>query len=116
MANKLEQNMNITSPMANVSPQLELMRRLTPENIDHYFESQNLYTQLTYKGDRDNKIMVITCVLLAIVTIFGVIILLHDLPETMENILLSIISLFIGLIGGGAGGYSLGLSKKNSEQ
>lgn len=87
-----------------ISPQLELMKKMTPEHVTDFLQGQREATQYQFKESRDSKLF--RCVILLMVLIFVLIliILLKDQPETMEKVLYAAGGFAAGILGGyGAG-------------
>lgn len=93
----------------NTSPEIEIMKKLTPDHIDKVLAVSHEDMTSSYKEQRDRKIYHF----LSLISIGGffilVILLLKDIPEIMEKIIYTI----GGLIAGAFGGYGVGRSKDN---
>lgn len=92
-----------------VSPQAELMKKVTPENISELLEAEKEETRLAYKDSTNTKI--VTLISIGIVAIFAIIViaLLKDQPDILKEILIPAVTLIAGAIGG----YGYGKTKKD---
>lgn len=91
-----------------ISPQMELMKKMTPDHVTSFLEGQREATRFQFKENRENKIFMV--LMLAIVLVFVIVIihLLKDKPDIMEKVLYAA----GGLVAGAVGGYGFGKSKK----
>ena len=89
------------------SPEAEIAKQVTGEHISKMLENQSKAMDLTYKDERQKKILFAIVIILLLVAVFGVIFLLKEIPETMERVLTVIITAIIS----GLGGYGIGKSK-----
>lgn len=83
-----------------ISPQLELMKKMTPEHVSEFLQGQREASNNEFKESRDSKFFmafVLTAVLIFVVII---VVLLKDKPDIMEKVLYTIGGLITGLVGG----------------
>ena len=92
-----------------MSPQMELMKKMTPEHVATFLESQREATHFQFQEKRDNKIfsVIVLCAVMVFVPV--IIVLLKDKPEVMEKVLYAA----GGLVAGCIGGYGYGKTKKD---
>lgn len=93
-----------------VSPEAELMRKMTPENIESYLDGQKKAQEYSYQEGRDNKIFYGIVIFAVLVFILILVVLLKDKSEILEKVLYSVGGLIAGLIGG----YGYGKTKRDS--
>ena len=91
----------------SASPEMELMKKMTSQNIDTFLEGQ----KAEFKESRENKIFLGIVVLLFMIFIIVLVFLLGDKPDILEKVLYTI----GGLIVGAFGGYGFGKTKRNDE-
>ena len=91
----------------SASPEMELMKKMTSQNIDTFLEGQKAAMEYEFKESRENKIFLGIVVLLFMILVF----LLGDKPDILEKVLYTI----GGLIVGAFGGYGFGKTKRNDE-
>lgn len=91
-----------------VSPEAELMRKMTPENIDNFLDGQKKAQEYGYKEGIANKIFYGFIVVIVLAFIVGLVVLLKDKPDILEKVLYSVGGLIVGLIGG----YGYGRTKR----
>lgn len=108
---KIRTMMSMTMITQRISPQSELMRKMTPENIHEYIQSQDASDQRAYKDRQNARIFMLFAFALGVGTLLGLIALLRSNSELLEKILPSVLS----LIAGGIGGYGLGKKKSSSD-
>lgn len=104
--------MSLTMQMGRVmssSPEMELMKNMTSQNIDKFLDGQQAAMQYQFKEGRESKIFLGAMALLFMVFIVVLIFLLKDKPDILEKVLYSM----GGLIVGAFGGYGFGKSKKD---
>lgn len=104
--------MSLTMQMGRVmssSPEMELMKNMTSQNIDKFLDGQQAAMQYQFKEGREGKIFLGAMALLFMVFIVVLIFLLKDKPDILEKVLYSM----GGLIVGAFGGYGFGKSKKD---
>lgn len=92
-----------------VSPQAELMKRVTSENITQLLEVEKEENMLAYKDSTNTKILTMAGIVVVAVFAIIVILLLKDQPEMLKEILIPAVTLIAGVIGG----YGYGKSKKD---
>ena len=92
-----------------ISPQTELMRKVSSENISELLQLQKQENELIYKDSRNNRIVSIVAVSIVAIFAIVIIILLKDQPELLKEILIPLISLIVGAVGG----YGFGKSRRD---
>ena len=95
----------------SASPEMELMKKRTSQNIDTFLEGQKAAMEYEFKESRENKIFLGIVVLLFMIFIIVLVFLLGDKPDILEKVLYTI----GGLIVGAFGGYGFGKTKRNDE-
>lgn len=93
-----------------ISPQLELMKKMTSEHVTDFLQGQREATRYEFKESRDNKLFSGFMLFIVLVFVLMLVILLRDRPETMEKILYAA----GGFAAGIAGGYGYGKTKKDN--
>lgn len=83
-----------------ISPQLELMKKMTPDHITEFLEGQREATRCQFKESRDSKIFCGFILLVALSFIIVLIVLLRDIPETMEKVIYAAGGFAAGIVGG----------------
>lgn len=92
-----------------ISPQLELMKKMTPDHISEFLQGQREATKFQFKENRENKIFFGIILIIALVFVVIVILLLKDTPEIMEKILYTAGGFVLGVLGG----YGFGKTRNN---
>lgn len=103
--------MGMTMQMGRVmssSPEMELMKKMTSENIESFLENQKEELKYTFKEGRDNKIFLGIALFLFMIFIIILVLMLKDTPDILEKVLYTL----GGLIVGAFGGYGFGKSRK----
>ena len=95
----------------SASPEMELMKKMTSQNIDTFLEGQKAAMEYEFKESRENKIFLGIVVLLFMIFIIVLVFLLGDKPDILEKVLYTI----GGLIVGAFGGYGFVKTKRNDE-
>ena len=83
-----------------ISPQLELMKKMTPEHVTKFLEGQQEASNNQFKEKRDNKIFMGTILFVVLVFVVVLVILLKNSPDILEKVLYSLGGLVAGLLGG----------------
>ena len=97
------------SLVSRISPEAQIMKKVTPEHITTMLQTQENAMQNTFKENREKRISgLIAGALLAGFLIF-VIVFLKDNPTLMEKIIIAA----GGLVAGAAGGYGYGKTKRD---
>lgn len=91
----------------SASPEIELMKKMTSENIASFLEGQKEAVKYEFKAGRDNKIFLGIVLLLFMIFITVLVLLLKDSPDILEKVLYTL----GGLIVGAFGGYGFGKSR-----
>ena len=106
--------MSMTMQMGRVmsaSPEMELMKRMTPKHIEMFLDGQKEAMTYQFKAERESKIFLGIMVLLFMIFIVVLVTLLIDKPDILEKVLYTM----GGLIVGAFGGYGFGKTKKDDE-
>ncbi|WP_024348171.1 hypothetical protein [Lacrimispora indolis] len=93
----------------SISPEVELMKKMTPEHVSDFLSTQKEAMQNSYKEKNMNKLFLFLVLLVTLVFIIVLIILLKDKPEVMEKVLFTLGGLITGLFGG----YGIGKTKQD---
>ena len=102
--------MSMTMQMGKVmsaSPEMELMKKMTSQNIESFLDGQKTAMEYQFKENRENKIFMGFMVLLFMVFIIILVNILSDKPDILEKVLYTL----GGLIVGAFGGYGFGKTK-----
>ncbi len=92
-----------------ISPQMELMKKMTPEHVSEFLDTQKKEMENHYKENRENKIFLFAILLITLVFIVLLIQMLKDKPDIMEKVLFTLGGLITGLFGG----YGIGKAKND---
>lgn len=92
-----------------ISPQLELMKKMTPDHISEFLQGQREATKFQFKENRENKIFFCIILIIALAFVILVIQLLKDTPDIMEKVLYTAGGFVVGVIGG----YGFGKTRNN---
>lgn len=109
---EVKRMMSMTMQMGRVmssSPEMELMKKMTSQNIETFLDGQKTAMKLQFKEERENKIFLTAMVVLFMIFIIILIVFLKDNPDILEKVLYSM----GGLIVGAFGGYGFGKTKKD---
>ena len=109
---EVKRMMSMTMQMGKVmsaSPEMELMKKMTSQNIETFLNGQKDAMAYQFKEARENKIFLGIMVLLFMVFIVVLINILSDKPDILEKVLYTM----GGLIVGAFGGYGFGKTKKD---
>ena len=109
--NKFREVFSMTTVMQRTSPQAELMRKLTSENIHDFIQAQDASDERRFKDRQSNRWFLLAALFLGLVGIIAVIVLLKTAPDLLEKIISPIITFVAGAIGG----YGVGFKKGSSE-
>lgn len=92
-----------------ISPEMELMKKMTPQHVTEFLEAQKEEMQNQFKEKRETKIFLVVILLIVVAFIIILISMLKDKPDIMEKVLYA----SGGLIAGALGGYGFGKSKRD---
>ena len=107
---KVKRIMGMSMQMGGViSPQLELMRKMTPDHISEFLEGQREAARGQLKESRENKIFYAFIIVVVLLAMLALVVLLRDNPDTMEKVIYAV----GGFVAGIFGGYGFGKSKTN---
>lgn len=109
--NKIREVFSMTTVMQRTSPQAELMRKLTSENIHDFIQAQDASDERRFKDRRNNRGFLLAALFFGLVGIIVIIALLKSTPDLLEKIIPPIITLVAGAIGG----YGVGFKKGSSD-
>lgn len=93
-----------------ISPQLELMKKMTAENVTEFLQGQREASNNQFRESRDNKIFLGFSLLVILVFVIVLVILLKEDSDVLEKILYTLGGLITGLLGG----YGYGKSKNDA--
>lgn len=85
-------------------PETLVMSKITEEHISEFLAASRENMQKSYEEKRNNKFFLCFLILIALIFVIAIIILLKDQAQIMEKI----IYIFLGFLGGAAGGYGIG--------
>ena len=91
-----------------ISPELELMKKMTTENVTEFLQGQREAANNDFKESRDNKIFLGFVLVIILAFIVILVILLKENPDMLENVLYTLGGLVAGLLGG----YGYGTTKR----
>lgn len=92
-----------------ISPEMEIMKKMTPEHVTEFLETQKQAMQNEFKESKDTKIFLVVVLILFLVFIIALVVLLKDKPDILEKVLYTL----GGLIAGIFGGYGFGKTRGN---
>lgn len=84
----------------NVSPQLELSKKMTSEHITEFLEGQREASNNDYKERHEIRLIGVILVIVAMVFVVTIIVILKNNPDVMKEVLAAIIGLVTGALGG----------------
>lgn len=93
-----------------ISPQLELMKKMTTENVTEFLQGQREATNNEFRESRDNKIFLSFALVVILIFVIVLVILLKGNPDMLEKVLYTLGGLVAGLFGG----YGYGKSKRDN--
>lgn len=91
-----------------ISPQLELMKKMTPEHVSEFLQGQREAANNEFKESRDNKLFMCFVLTIVLAFVIAIVILLKSNPDIMEKVLYTIGGLITGLLGG----YGIGKTRR----
>ena len=106
--------MTLTMQMGRVmsaSPEMELMKKMTPKHIEMFLDGQKEAMTYQFKAERESKIFLGIMVLLFMIFIVILVTLLIDKPDILEKVLYTMGCLIVGAFGG----YGFGKTKRDDE-
>lgn len=92
-----------------ISPEMEIMKKMTPEHVTEFLETQKQAMQNEFKESKDTKIFLVVVLILFLAFIIALVVLLKDKPDILEKVLYTL----GGLIAGIFGGYGFGKTRGN---
>lgn len=101
---------SMVSVSQRTSPQAELMRTLTPDNIDQFIKAQDASDERHVRDRKDNRWFIFAVLIACFVMLIAVILILKNSPDLLEIVLTAIVSLSAGAFGGYGVGYRKGSS------
>lgn len=93
------------------SPEGEIAKKISEGHIDKLLDNRAKAMEYTHKDEVQKKVFFSVMVVLVLITVFGVILLLKDNPDTMERILTVIVTAIIS----GLGGYGVGKGRGSND-
>ena len=106
--------MTLTMQMGRVmsaSPEMELMKKMTPKHIEMFLDGQKEAMTYQFKAERESKIFLGIMVLLFMIFIVILVTLLIDKPDILDKVLYTMGCLIVGAFGG----YGFGKTKRDDE-
>lgn len=100
------------SMISRISPEIEVSKKITAEHITTMLNTQDKAMERTFRDNTQKRWYSIALVVLSCAVLIALVVLLKDIPETMEKIITIVLS---GLLGG-AGGYGLGVNKRRDNE
>lgn len=94
---------------AELSPETEVMKKLTPEHITSFLEASKDEMEKNYKDRNYQRIFTGVIALFAMLFVIAIIFLLKSTPDVMEKVIYAV----LGFIGGALGGYGFGKNKSD---
>lgn len=92
-----------------VSPETDVMKKLTPEHISKYLDGAELEMKNSYTEKFHKKVFSILSMTIIMIFLIVIIILLKDNPDIMEKVIYAV----GGVIAGAFGGYGFGKNKND---
>ena len=100
------------SMVSRTSPEGEIAKKITPEHISSMLNTQEKSMDYAYKENQHRMVFFAVILLIIIAAIIVIIVLLRDNnSEAMTQILTALISAALGA----AGGYGIGVKKRNDD-
>lgn len=100
------------SMISRTSPEGEIAKKITPDHISAMLSAQEKGMEYTYRENQHKMIFFAVILAIVVVAIIGIIALLKDNnPEAMTQILTALISAALGA----AGGYGIGVKKRDDD-
>lgn len=94
-----------------ISPEANVMNKITGDHITEYLQGARQEMENSYKEHTQNRIFTFVTLIMSMIFFIVIIIMLKDIPDFMEKIIYSLVSLVAGAIGG----YGYGKSKSNND-
>ena len=92
-----------------ISPETEVMKKITPEHVSEYLAASREEMQKSYQDKNSQRWFMLAASLMAMVFVVIVILLLRTNPDIMEKVIYA----GGGLIAGSFGGYGIGKNKRD---
>lgn len=92
-----------------LSPETEVMKRLTPDHITAFLETSKSEMEKSYKDKNSQRLFTGIMAVCAMVFVISIIVLLKDTPDVMEKVIYA----GGGLVAGAIGGYGFGKNKND---
>lgn len=93
-------------------PEALVMTKVNEEHISEFLAASRENMRKSYEEKRNNKFFLSFLILVALAFVITIIVLLKDQPQIMEKI----IYIFLGFLGGVAGGYGLGRKSGSNKE
>ena len=103
--------LSVTTIAQRTSPQAELMRKMTSENIRDFMQMQDASDQRAFEDRKSQRRYNITVLTIGVVALLLLILILRPNPELLEKLVPGI----IGLIAGAIGGYGYANIRKSGD-
>ncbi len=100
-------SMQMGRVMSN-SPELELMKKMTPAHITMYLEGQKEAVKFQFMEEREKKIFLGLMLLISLIAILVLVYMLKQSPDVLEKVLYAL----VGLAAGAFGGYGVGRNRR----
>ncbi len=92
-----------------VSPETDVMKKLTPEHISKYLDGAELEMKNSYSEKFHKKVFSVLSMTIIMIFLIVIIVLLKDNPDIMEKVIYAV----GGVIAGAFGGYGFGKNKND---
>lgn len=94
-----------------ISPEASVMNKITEDHITEYLQGARKEMENSFDERKQNRIITFITLILAMIFFIIIILLLKDMPDFMEKIIYSLVSLIAGAIGG----YGYGKTKSDND-
>lgn len=94
---------------AEVSPEHEVMKKITPDHISEYLSASKEGMEKDFKDRNNQRIFIGVMSILIMAFVLGIVLILKNTPDVMEKVLYA----GGGLLAGAFGGYGYGKNKGN---
>lgn len=109
--NRIRTMLSITTIAQRTSPQTELMRKMTPENIHDFIQAQDASNQRSYDDRKDQRKFLLIALGIGMVGALIFTFILMPNPDLLEKILPCVLT----FVAGAFGGYGLGRKNVSSD-
>ena len=94
-----------------ISPEASVMNKITEDHITEYLQGARQEMENSFDERKQNRLFTFITLIVAMIFFIIIILLLKDMPDFMEKIIYSLVSLIAGAIGG----YGYGKTKSDNE-